>query len=141
MKRSDSLPEGREAVPVAVAVLRCGDRVLLQKRRGTGHLDGLWEFPGGKIEANESPLQALLREVREETGIELPARNCRPLRMVRHSYRKRTVLLHFFLCTLDGEEADRIAGRWVAAEQLPGLSLPEANAPVVDDLLRLFQGG
>ncbi|HSR68857.1 MAG TPA: (deoxy)nucleoside triphosphate pyrophosphohydrolase [Acidobacteriota bacterium] len=148
MKRSEfSTEAGRESVQVAVAVLLHGSNVWVHKRRRTGHLDGLWEFPGGKIEEGESPLQALLREVREETGIELQGDACRPLRVVRHDYPQRRVELHFFLCPLrtagaagggPGNSAREGEGRWVGIDDLTGLSLPRANHPVVDDLQRLF---
>ena len=74
-----------ERVEVAVAVLLKQGRVWIQKRRGTGHLDGFWEFPGGKVLSGEEPLQAVLREVSEETGFELPARSAQPLQSLDHT--------------------------------------------------------
>lgn len=84
----------RAPILVAAAVLVEGGRVLLtQRKRGT-HLAGLWEFPGGKVEPGEDPRDALVRELREEIGIEVSVGD--PVEVTFHRYPEKTVLLLFF---------------------------------------------
>lgn len=117
-------------VEVAVAVLQAQDRVFLRRRRNTDHLEGFWEFPGGKIEEGETPEQALIREVSEETNLNLDVHRLEELLVVEHQYPERRVRLHFFRCRL--KRAPRLAGgRWVRISRLDGLRLPEANRSVV----------
>ncbi len=128
-----------ERVEVAVAVLLKQGRVWIQKRRGTGHLDGFWEFPGGKVLSGERPLQAVLREVSEESGIELPARSAQPLQSLDYTYPERRLRLHFFLCRLDGLEVPDMPGNglWVELTNLESYAFPPANRPVLDFLAKL----
>ncbi len=128
---------GAQRKEVAVAVLLNQGRVWIQERRGTGHLDGFWEFPGGKIHQGETPLQAVMREVREETGIDLPARLPEPLQTLDHSYPERLLRLHFFLCRLNGPEVPEMPdnGLWVELPNLGSYTFPAANRPILD-LLR-----
>jgi len=85
---------------VAAAVVRRAGRLLLTRRPPGGPLGLLWEFPGGKIERGESVEQALVREVREELGVE--ARPLEPLEVARHAYEHGLeVEVHFVRCELD----------------------------------------
>lgn len=124
------------ALDVAVAILLSGSRVWIQQRRRTEHLDGYWEFPGGKLEAGETALEALLREVREEVGIDLKGGAVQLFHEQEFAYPQRRVRLHFFLCAL-GSASLQAQGRWVAVGELSRYRMPEANREVIEALSSL----
>ncbi len=106
--------------------------VLVARRRPGKHLEGSWEFPGGKVQPGETCEQALRREFQEEIGVDFDAA-CE-LCEVEHRYVDRTVLLTFFLCTgMRGEASgrERQEIRWVDAGELEELPTPEANRAVI----------
>lgn len=120
---------------VAVAVITdSSNRLLLTRRSLSTSHGGLWEFPGGKLELDEQPEQALLREVREEVGLECLAQ--RYLGEIVHHYPQKTVALlvyHVFAHT--GEPhclESQLDMRWVDLAQLTDFSFPEANYKVID---------
>ena len=130
------MPSTAAEVHVAVAVLRDGEgRILLTRRHADSHQGGLWEFPGGKVEAGESLAAALRRELREELGVDI--RSHRPLLEIRHDYGDKRVFL-------DVHIVEDFAGRprpleqqpmrWVAVEELCDYAFPAANEPIVDAL-------
>lgn len=118
---------------VAAAVIRGTDgRILLAQRPAHKHQGGLWEFPGGKVEAGESVLSALARELREELGIQVT--HAQPLIQVRHAYPDCRVLLDVYEVTgftgdAHGAEGQPLA--WVAARELLDYEFPAANRPIV----------
>lgn len=120
-------------VHVAAAVIRDREqRILIARRADSQHQGGLWEFPGGKLEAGEAVQAALARELREELGIEVLA--ARPLIQVAHDYPDKQVLLDVwevsdFSGQPHGAEGQPLA--WVSARQLSGYDFPEANRPIV----------
>lgn len=118
---------------VAAAVIRGVDgRVLIARRPEHKHQGGLWEFPGGKIEAGEAVEVALARELREELGIAVTA--SRPLIQVRHDYPDLSVLLDVHEVSAFSGEPHGAEGQplaWVAPRELPGYEFPEANRPIV----------
>ncbi len=122
---------------VAAGVLRdAAGRVLIAQRPPGGHVGGFWEFPGGKLQAGESPLQALCRELAEEIGIQVSAAS--PLMSYRHSYPERVVELHVFEVSDYSGEAQGLEGqplRWVAVEELATAGLLEADLPIAAALL------
>lgn len=117
---------------VAVGVLRDADgRVLLTRRAETAHQGGLWEFPGGKVEAGESVRDALARELAEELGISVTAAT--PLIRVPYDYGDRVVLLETWsVDTFHGQPAAREGQplQWVAPADLAGVRMPAANRPI-----------
>lgn len=120
-------------VHVAVGVIqdRAG-RVLITRRPATAHQGGLWEFPGGKIDAGESVQEALVRELREELGVEVSA--ARPLMRVSHAYADKAVLLDVWRISTVAGQARGCEGqpvRWVAVKDLGSFAFPEANRPIV----------
>ena len=116
----------------AAAVFDAQGRVLIARRHEHAHQGGLWEFPGGKVEAGESVTAALARELHEEVGIDV--RRARPLIRVRHDYGDKAVLLDVWRVS----EFDGVAhGRegqplvWVKPEELSNYDFPAANRPIV----------
>lgn len=106
--------------------------MLLAQRPDGVHLAGLWEFPGGKVEAGESAHEALTRELTEEIGILV--RRAERLHEHTHAYREKSVRLDIWCVTeWDGEvvsgEGQPLA--WVQVEQLRSWPLPQADAPAV----------
>lgn len=120
-------------VHVAAAVIRDGSgKILIARRADTQHQGGLWEFPGGKVEADESVQTALARELQEELGIVVGA--ARPLIKVRHDYPDKQVLLDVwevsgFTGEPHGAEGQPLA--WVSARALTDYEFPAANQPIV----------
>ena len=120
-------------IHVVAAVIRGHDgRILIARRADTQHQGGLWEFPGGKVEEGEAPRLALVRELREELGIEVEA--ARPLIKVQHDYHDKHVLLDVwevsgFSGEPHGAEGQPLA--WVTPRELPDYEFPEANQPIV----------
>jgi len=116
---------------VTAAVVQRGDAYLVTRRlRGT-HLEGLWEFPGGKCEAGETHTACLQREILEELGCGVEVME--KLLTVAHDYGDRTVELHFFDCTLEGEPQPLLGQeiRWVRGSELRGLAFPPADEALI----------
>jgi 8-oxo-dGTP diphosphatase len=121
-------------VVVAAAVVQRGDSYLVTRRlRGT-HLEGMWEFPGGKCEPGETHAVCLRREILEELGC--IADVGQKLLTVAHEYAGRSVELHFFRCEIAGEPAPLLGQemRWVRRAELRTLDFPPAD----EDLIRLL---
>lgn len=120
-------------VHVAAAVIRANDgRILIARRADNQHQGGLWEFPGGKVEAGEAVEIALARELQEELGIVVT--QARPLIKVRHDYPDKQVLLDVwevngFTGEPHGAEGQPLA--WVSARELAQYEFPAANQPIV----------
>ncbi|WP_297831417.1 Nudix family hydrolase [Pseudomonas sp.] len=118
---------------VAAAVIRGNDgKILIARRAGTAHQGGLWEFPGGKVEAGETVETALARELQEELGIVVTA--ARPLIKVQHDYPDKQVLLDVwdvsaFNGVPHGAEGQPLA--WVTTKELADYDFPAANQPIV----------
>ncbi len=133
MTTSASTPNtAPEIVPVAVGVIRDGNRILLAKRPDHVHQGGRWEFPGGKREPGEDRFAALTRELEEELGIR--PRDARPLIRIRHDYPDKSVELDvWFVTAYTGEPRGREGQliRWFEPDELPGLDFPAANRPIV----------
>lgn len=126
-----------EIVHVAVAVLvNMNDEVCISLRHKDAHQGGLWEFPGGKVEDDETVEQALIRETREELNVDI--KNCRRLIKIMHSYNDReqskTVCLHVYKILSYQGEATGVEGqqvKWVPVSQLPGYQFPAANLAII----------
>ncbi|TQV79434.1 Nudix family hydrolase [Exilibacterium tricleocarpae] len=122
-----------KVVHVAAGVIVNGrGEVLIAKRPDHTHQGGLWEFPGGKVEAGESVPAALARELLEELAIEVT--HSRPLICIRHDYADKSVLLDVWKVTgfsgePQGNEGQPVA--WVGADQLLDFAFPAANVPIV----------
>lgn len=126
-------PARRQAIHVTAAALVDGaGRVLISRRPEGVHQGGLWEFPGGKVEPNETPLESLARELAEELGICLQA--ARPLIQVHHDYGDRTIWLDVWRVESwsgepRGQEGQAV--RWVPPKSLDARLFPLADVPVI----------
>lgn len=121
------------AVHVAVAVIRnARGEVLLTQRHPDSHQGGLWEFPGGKIEADEGLAEGLARELQEELGIKVLHHE--PMLRIEHDYGDKQVLLDVHSVTEFAGQPSPCEGqpmRWVDPADLGDYAFPEANGPIV----------
>jgi 8-oxo-dGTP diphosphatase len=128
-----------KTVEVAVGIILRAGEVLVALRGAEQHQGGLWEFPGGKIEADEDHQVALARELWEELGIRVT--NAIPLISHSHDYGDKQVVLHTFVVDAFEGEACGLEGQpvqWVALGELKALSFPEANQVLLDKFLSLY---
>lgn len=110
-------------------------RLLITQRPASGHLGGLWEFPGGKREDGESFDECLRRELKEELGIEV--RVGEVIESITHDYPDKTVQLQFFRCGWLKHEPQALgcaAFRWVTREELSRFEFPAADARLLEKL-------
>ena len=125
---------------VAAALFDRSGRVLIAQRPAGKALAGRWEFPGGKVAVGESERHALLRELREELGIEVNA--ARPFMRLTHAYEDRDVELSLWIVerfTGEPRSLDAQALKWVTPAQLPGEDILEADQPFIAALVDLPQ--
>ena len=125
-----------DIVHVAVAVIvNENNEVCISLRDKDAHQGGLWEFPGGKVESDETIAQALIREIKEELNIEI--RLTRPLITVTHTYSDKHVCLHVYKVLSYSGETKGLEGqevKWVDISQLSLYDFPEANRPIIKAL-------
>ncbi len=129
-------------IVVAAAVVIHDGRVLLTRRAEGQHLAGLWEFPGGKLEEAEAPEATVVRECREECGIEVEVTDI--LDVTHHRYPEKEVLLLFYRCELRAGEVQHLQvadHAWVLPAELDDYPLPPADERVVAKIKSLrFEG-
>ena len=125
-----------ETIVVTAAVIEREGRYLVTRRQQGVHLEGYWEFPGGKCDRRERLVDCLARELREELGV--GARIGSEVFTTTHAYPERLVELHFFRCELLGPPSPQIAQemRWVPPSELATLPFPPADAELIDRLTR-----
>lgn len=118
-------------IVVVAAVIEDGGRFLVTRRPAGVHLEGLWEFPGGKVADGETHESALRREIREELGADIVV-GALELHTT-HAYDDRTVVLYFYRATLVGRPIPVLGQemRWVARAKLPTLGFPPADAELI----------
>ncbi|WGO97699.1 Nudix family hydrolase [Saccharophagus degradans] len=126
-------------VHVAVGVIKdTSGNILIAKRPEHVHMGGRWEFPGGKVERNESVAAALARELHEELGIDITGDSrITPLITIRHQYSDKTVLLDVRIVEQFGGEPTGKEGqplRWVPVASLQDYTFPDANYPIISAL-------
>ncbi|MFC3712215.1 (deoxy)nucleoside triphosphate pyrophosphohydrolase [Sphingoaurantiacus capsulatus] len=138
----DEPPSGLPIVLVsAVALVDADGRVLVAQRPEGKHLAGLWEFPGGKVEPGEPPELALVRELKEELGIDTAASCLAPCGFVSHAYEKFHLVMLIFACRKwngrpVGQQGQPL--RWVRVPDLFKLDMPPADRPVLGLLQALL---
>jgi len=123
-------------IVVTAAVVEQDGRFLLTRRQQGVHLEGFWEFPGGKCDGDESLGACLARELREELDVD--ARVGAEILTTTHAYSDRRVELHFMACELFGEPKPQLGQemRWVPRAELASLEFPPADAELIAILQR-----
>jgi len=125
------------SIIVVAAVIERDGAFLVTRRQAGVHLEGLWEFPGGKIDPDETHAAALGREIREELDADVDVRDL--VLATHHAYPDRTVVLYFYRCDLKGTPRPLLGQemQWVRREDLAALPFPPAD----EDLIRVLREG
>ncbi len=131
----------RMLLVVACALVDPDNRILIAQRPEGKSLAGLWEFPGGKVDAGEAPEAALIRELREELGIETKEACLAPLTFASHAYPDFHLLMPLYVCrrwtgTPAGREGQAL--KWVRAKALRDYPMPPADLPLIAPLIDLL---
>jgi 8-oxo-dGTP diphosphatase len=135
-------PKPRQIVlVVACALVDVDGRVLLSQRPEGKQLAGLWEFPGGKVDPGETPEQALVRELKEELGIETKVACLAPLTFASHDYETFHLLMPLYVCrrfwgTPVPQEGQKL--KWVRPRDLRDYPMPPADEPLIAHLIDLL---
>lgn len=127
---------------VAVALVDVDGRVLVSERPAGKQLAGLWEFPGGKVEAGERPEETLIRELAEELGIRVEEPCLAPLTFASHAYPEFHLLMPLYICrrwTGTPQPMEGQALKWVRPKALRDLAMPPADAPLIPFLIDLLE--
>lgn len=131
------MPDRKIVLVAAAALIDRKKRVLLAQRPEGKAMAGLWEFPGGKIEAGEVPEYALMRELREELGIETRPCGMFPVAFASHTYTDFHLLMPLFAIRVWREDPQPKEGQnlqWWPIQDLYGLAMPEADKPLISQL-------
>jgi 8-oxo-dGTP diphosphatase len=126
---------------VACALVDSDGRILIAQRPEGKKLAGLWEFPGGKVETGETPEATLVRELREELGIETKSACLAPLTFASHGYEDWHLLMPLYVCrrwegVAQGREGQAL--KWVRARELRQYPMPPADLPLIAPLIELL---
>ena len=137
------MEENPTMMVVAAALVGADGRVLLQQRSAHRSMAGLWEFPGGKVEAGETPEEALVRELREELGIEVDVADLIPTTFVTGLVTERRLLLLLYLSRRwsgEPQPLDAAGLEWVRPVDMHRLPMPPADEPLIP-IVDLLIGG
>ncbi len=138
-----SAPALKLTLVVAVALVDADNRILLAQRPAGKQLAGFWEFPGGKVEPGERPEETLIRELREELGIEVREPCLAPLTFASHAYESFHLLMPLYVCRrwegfVQAREGQAL--KWVRARDLRLYPMPPADEPLIPFLVDLLPG-
>jgi 8-oxo-dGTP diphosphatase len=128
------LPYLKTVIVAAILLIDADGRILLAQRPEGKPMAGLWEFPGGKIQAGETPEYALIRELKEELGIMTGTDCLQPVTFASHSYDDFHLLMPVYACrtwkniprAMEGQEL-----KWVRKENLSDYAMPAADLPLI----------
>ena len=125
----------------ACALIDADGRVLIAQRPAGRPMAGLWEFPGGKVETGETPEATLIRELKEELGIDVKEDCLAPLTFASHRYPDFHLLMPLYVCrrwegTVRAHEHERLA--WVRPNRLKDYPMPPADVPLIAHLTNLL---
>ena len=141
MNKTENAPSQHSSTPtprsveVSAALIFCDGKLLITRCHADAHLGGLWEFPGGKREPNETFEQCLVRELREELGIEVEVGEL--FDEISHAYAEKDVQLKFFVCKLISgkpQPLDCAAFKWIDKAELADFEFPAADARLLEKL-------
>ena len=121
-------------IVVAAALVGDDGRVLLQQRPPGRHMEGLWEFPGGKVDDGELPEEALVRELEEELGIAVDAASLVPAAFASADAGEKHLLLLLYICRSWHGAPEALHASdllWVRPDEMPALPMPPADEPLV----------
>jgi len=122
---------------VSCAIILFHDKILATQRSETMDLPLKWEFPGGKVEANESAEEALIREIKEELDLEITI--LRPLSPNIHAYSNKVIRLIPFICQIEDSNLvlkEHLNYRWLTKNELQSLDWAEADIPIMEELIK-----
>jgi mutator protein MutT len=122
-------------IEVSAALIFHRGKLLITQRHAQSHLGGLWEFPGGKRELGETFEQCLVREIREELGVDISVGEL--FEEIHHDYPEKSVHLKFFRCTLlagEPQPLDCAAVKWISLAELDAHAFPAADAQLLERL-------
>jgi 8-oxo-dGTP diphosphatase len=128
---------------VAAALIRSDGKICLQKRPENKMMAGLWEFPGGKVESEESPRAALSRELEEELGIEVQAEDLVPITFANEALGDRELVLLLYVCSKWKGEVRALESPnldWFGPHEMDMLDMPPADKPFISALANYLQG-
>lgn len=124
-----------ERIEVAAGLVFRNGKLLITQRPAAAHLGGLWEFPGGKREPEETFEECLHRELKEELGIEVDVNEL--VETVTHDYAEKSVTLNFYRCAWKAHEPRALGCldfRWIAPDELAHYQFPDADVKLVEVL-------
>ncbi len=123
---------------VALALRNSNNEILIVQRPDSTYYAGYWEFPGGKIDPNETPEQALCREIKEEINLIINEKDLSPVAFTTHQYPHAHVTILLFDChKFDGDlkmNEGQPGYAWIAASEIHTLKMPEGNYKILDQL-------
>jgi 8-oxo-dGTP diphosphatase len=141
MIQNEGLHAVRLVLVAACALIDADGRTLIAERPAGRAMAGLWEFPGGKVEAGERPEQTLVRELKEELAITVDEACLAPLTFASHAYPEFHLLMPLYVCrrwqdTATAQEGQKLA--WVRPNRLRDYPMPPADLPLIPYLTSLF---
>jgi len=122
-------------IVTAAAIIRDGKVLIAQRQQGS-HMEYKWEFPGGKLEPDETPEECIIREIKEEMDIDIEVDDI--YKVVKFKYEEKDILLLCYLCRIikgDGKALECNDFKWVTKDELPGFDFVPADLPIVEKLI------
>lgn len=123
------------SILVTAAIILKEEKILIAQRKAGGHLEGLWEFPGGKIEKGETPENSLIREIDEELHMKVEIIDI--FHAVHHQYPEKDILLVAYLCkhlSGEGQSIDCQDFKWVTINDMNNFQFAPADIPIINKL-------